>query len=96
MLSLLHVENIAVTESADIQFNKRLSVPTGEIGAGKSIVVDTIGAIVGKWTSRGLIRTGAKSTLINAVFTGPPPLVWFQENGGGPDEDGNLLIQREI
>ena len=96
MLSLLHIENIAVIESADIQFDKGFNALTGETGAGKSIVVDAIGAIIGERTSRDLIRTGARSALVNAVFTGLPPLAWFQENGGGPDEDGNLLIQREI
>ena len=90
MLSLLHIENIAVIESADIQFDKGFNALTGETGAGKSIVVDAIGAIIGERTSRDLIRTGARSALVNAVFTGLPPLAWFQE------KDGNLLIQREI
>ena len=94
--TMLHSENIAVIESADIQFDKGFNALTGETGAGKSIVVDAIGAIIGERTSRDLIRTGARSALVNAVFTGLPPLAWFQENGGGPDEDGNLLIQREI
>ena len=96
MLSLLHIENIAVIQSADIQFDSGFNALTGETGAGKSIVVDAIGAIIGERTSRDLIRTGAKSALVNAVFTGLPDLAWFQENGCGPDEEGNLLIQREI
>ncbi|HIZ93788.1 DNA repair protein RecN [Flavonifractor sp. An112] len=96
MLSLLHIENIAVIQTADIQFDKGFNVLTGETGAGKSIVVDAIGAIIGERTSRDLIRTGAKSSLVNAVFTGLPELDWFRENGVGPDEEGNLLIQREI
>ncbi|WP_209343460.1 DNA repair protein RecN [Flavonifractor sp. AGMB03687] len=96
MLSLLHIENIAVIQAADIQFDKGFNALTGETGAGKSIVVDAIGAIIGERTSRDLIRTGAKSALVNAVFTGLPALDWFRENGVGPDEDGNLLIQREI
>ena len=70
MLSLLHIENIAVIESADIQFDKGFNALTGETGAGKSIVVDAIGAIIGERTSRDLIRTGARSALVNAVFTG--------------------------
>ena len=61
MLSLLHIENIAVIESADIQFDKGFNALTGETGAGKSIVVDAIGAIIGERTSRDLIRTGASS-----------------------------------
>ena len=96
MLSLLHIENIAVIQAADIQFDCGFNALTGETGAGKSIVVDAIGAIIGERTSRDLIRTGAKSALVNAVFTALPDLDWFRENGCGPDEDGNLLIQREI
>lgn len=96
MLSLLHIENIAVIESADIPFEPGFNVLTGETGAGKSIVVDAIGAVLGKRTSRDLIRTGAKSALVCANFVDLPDLAWFHENGLGPDEDGNLLLQREI
>nr|WP_317324532.1 DNA repair protein RecN [uncultured Flavonifractor sp.] len=96
MLSLLHIENIAVIQTADIQFDRGFNALTGETGAGKSIVVDAIGAIIGERTSRDLIRTGARSALVNAIFTGLPELEWFRENGVGPDEEGNLLIQREI
>ncbi len=96
MLSLLHIENIAVIETADIQFDRGFNVLTGETGAGKSIVIDAIGAIIGERTSRDLIRTGAKSAVVNAVFTDLPDLPWFRENGMGPDGDGNLLLQREI
>ncbi len=96
MLSLLHIENIAVIESADIQFDQGFNTLTGETGAGKSIVVDAIGAVIGGRTSRDLIRTGAKSALVNALFTALPDLPWFTENGLTPDEDGNLMIQREI
>ena len=96
MLSLLHIENIAVIESADIQFDRGFNALTGETGAGKSIVVDAIGAVLGERTSRDLIRTGAKSALVSAEFTGLPALPWFAENGLGPDEAGSLLLQREI
>ena len=96
MLSLLHIENIAVIESADIQFDQGFNVLTGETGAGKSIVVDAIGAVLGGRTSRDLIRTGAKSALVSASFQDVPALDWFQDNGMGPDEDGALLLQREI
>ncbi|MBM6926307.1 DNA repair protein RecN [Pseudoflavonifractor phocaeensis] len=96
MLSLLHIENIAVIQAADIQFDQGFNALTGETGAGKSIVVDAIGAIIGERTSRDLIRTGAKSALVNAVFTNLPSLDWFRENGVGPDEEGSLVIQREI
>lgn len=96
MLSLLHIENIAVIESADIEFDGGFNALTGETGAGKSIVVDAIGAVIGERTSRDLIRTGAKSAMVSAVFTALPKLAWFEENGLGPNEDGNLLVQREI
>lgn len=96
VLSLLHIENIAVIESADIRFDAGFNALTGETGAGKSIVIDAIGAVIGERTSRDLIRTGAKSALVEAVFTDLPKLSWFEENGEGPDEDGNLIIRREI
>ena len=96
MLSLLHIENIAVIESADITFEKGFNALTGETGAGKSIVIDAIGAVMGERTSRDLIRTGASSAMVSALFCSLPDLTWFRENGMGPDEDGNLLLQREI
>lgn len=96
MLTELHIENIAVIEKADLAFGPGLNVLTGETGAGKSIVVDAIGAVIGERTSRDLIRTGAKSALVEAVFCALPQLPWFEENGMGPDEDGNLILRREI
>ena len=94
MLSLLHIENIALIESADIQFEPGFNVLTGETGAGKSIVIDSIGAVLGERTSRELIRTGAKSALVSAVFTQVPHLAWLEENGISAGEE--LLLQREI
>ncbi|WP_294472579.1 DNA repair protein RecN [uncultured Intestinimonas sp.] len=96
MLVLLHIENIAVIESADIQFDRGFNALTGETGAGKSIVVDAIGAVLGERTSRDLIRTGARSALVSAEFTALPALPWFAGNGLGPDGEGSLLLQREI
>lgn len=96
MLSLLHIENIAVIQSADIEFDKGFNVLTGETGAGKSIVIDALSAVIGERTSRELIRTGASSALVSAIFSELPGLSWFQENGIGPDENGQLLLQREI
>lgn len=96
MLSLLHIENIAVIQSADIEFDGGFNVLTGETGAGKSIVIDALSAVIGERTSRELIRTGAASASVSAVFTGVPALPWFAENGIGPDENGELLLQREI
>ena len=96
MLSLLHIENIAVIQSADIRFEPGFNVLTGETGAGKSIVIDAIGAVMGERTSRDLIRTGAKSARVSALFCRLPALVWFEENGFGPDENGELLLEREL
>ena len=94
MLSLLHIENIAIIESADIRFDGGFNVLTGETGAGKSIVIDAISAVLGQRTSRELIRTGAKSALVTAVFTGLPKLSWLADNGFSQGEE--LLLQREI
>ncbi len=96
MLSILHIENIAVIQSADIVFGAGFNALTGETGAGKSIVVDAMSAVTGERTSRELIRTGAKSALVSGTFTGVKPLYWLVENGLGPDENGELLLQREI
>ena len=95
MLSLLHIENIALIQSADIRFEPGFNVLTGETGAGKSIVIDSIGAVLGERTSRELIRTGAKSALVTAVFTQVPPLPWLEENGFPAGEE-ELLLQREL
>ena len=94
MLSLLHIENIAIIESADISFDRGFNVLTGETGAGKSIVIDAISAVLGQRTSRELIRTGAKSALVTAVFTGLPELPWLAQNGFAQGDE--LLLQREI
>ena len=96
MLSLLHIENIAVISQAGITFDQGFNVLTGETGAGKSIVIDSIGAIMGERTSRDLIRTGAKSARVSALFQNLPALPWFEEQGMGPDENGELLIERSI
>ncbi len=95
MLSLLHIENIAIIQSADITFDPGFNVLTGETGAGKSIVIDAIGAVLGERTSRELIRTGAKSALVTAVFTGALPEQWLEENGF-PQTGEELMLQREI
>lgn len=96
MLAQLHIENIAVIESVDMAFGDRFNVLTGETGAGKSIVVDAIGAILGQRTSRDLIRTGTSSACVEALFRALPRLSWFEENGIAPDENGELLLRREI
>ena len=94
MLSLLHIENIAVIECADISFDRGFNVLTGETGAGKSIVIDAISAILGQRAYRDMIRTGTTKASVRAVFTGVPELPWFQENG--VEYDPETIIQREV
>ena len=94
MLSLLHIENIAVIERADISFDQGFNVLTGETGAGKSIVIDAISAILGERAYRDMIRTGANKASVRAVFTEVPELSWFAENG--VEYDPETIIQREI
>lgn len=96
VLSLLHIENIALIETADVRFGGGFNALTGETGAGKSIVIDSISAVLGERTSRDLIRTGAKSAYVSAVFADLPKLHWFEEMGIAPDENGELLLEREI
>lgn len=96
MLSLLHIENIALIESADLSFGDGLNVLTGETGAGKSIVLDAISALMGERISRDLIRTGEKSALVSGVFCQLPSLPWFEETGVYPDANGELLITRQM
>ena len=95
MLQLLHIENIAVIEEADITFDEGFNALTGETGAGKSIVIDAMGAVLGQRTSRDLIRTGAAKAFVSAMFSGVPPLPVLEECGLEA-EDGELLLQREI
>ena len=94
MLSLLHIENIAVIEQADISFDKGFNILTGETGAGKSIVIDAICAILGERAYRDMIRTGASKASVRAVFTDVPELPWFAENG--VPYESETMIQREI
>ena len=94
MLSLLHIENIAVIASADISFDQGFNVLTGETGAGKSIVIDAISAILGQRAYRDMIRTGTEKASVQAVFQNVPELSWFQENGVAYDAE--TVIQREI
>ena len=97
MLELLHIENIAVIEQADIAFRSGFNALTGETGAGQSIVIDAMGAVLGGRTSRDLIRTGADKAFVSAAFSGiREDLPGLLANGVKPDEDGNLLLQREL
>ena len=94
MLSLLHIENIAVIERADISFNQGFNVLTGETGAGKSIVIDAISAILGERAYRDMIRTGTEKASVRGVFTGVPELPWFAENG--VEYDPETVIMRDV
>lgn len=94
MLRLLHIENIAVIEQADIVFEDGFNVMTGETGAGKSIVIDAISAILGERAYRDMIRTGTNKASVRAIFDRVPKLDWFEENGVPHEEE--LTVQREI
>ncbi|MGM9641442.1 MAG: DNA repair protein RecN [Faecousia sp.] len=94
MLSVLRIENIAVIEQADITFDRGFNVLTGETGAGKSIVIDAISAILGERAYRDMIRTGTSRASVRAVFTEVPELPWFRENEVSWEDE--VLIQREI
>lgn len=98
MLKTLNIENIAVIESAKIDFQSGLNVLTGETGAGKSIVVDSINAILGERTSRELVRNGADSAFVSALFTDVNQTVKSKltELGYETDEDNSLIISRKI
>ena len=97
MLKYLHIENIAVIEKADIEFSAGLNVLTGETGAGKSIVIDSINAVLGERTSRELIRSGCESAVVSAEFCGldEAAVNSLNENGISCDED-SLVISRKL
>ena len=94
MLSLLHIENIAVIECADISFDAGFNILTGETGAGKSIVIDAISTILGERTYRDMIRTGTSKASVRGVFTDVPELPWFSENG--VPYDSEVVVHREV
>lgn len=98
MLRTLNIENIAVIEKAQIEFNSGLNVLTGETGAGKSIVVDSINAILGERTSRELVRNGADYAFVSAFFEDIPNNVVdkLKELGIQSEEDNSLLLTRKI
>ncbi len=98
MLDCLHIENIAVIERADIRFSQGFTALTGETGAGKSIVIDAINAVLGERTRRDLVRTGSDTAHVTALFTdlSPVTVAALDAVGFAPDEDGNLLIGRTI
>ncbi len=98
MLRTLSIENIAVIEKAKIDFTGGLNVLTGETGAGKSIVVDSINAVLGERTSKELVRTGSDYAFVSAFFESTNASVCgeLEKLGYSPEEDGSLLITRKI
>ncbi len=98
MIKSLHIENIAVIEKTDIDFDKGFNVLTGETGAGKSIIIDAINAVLGERTSKDLIRAGCDKALVSALFfdLSEQSKKQLAESGFEPDPDGNLLITRAL
>ena len=94
MLRELHIENIAIIEKADIEFYNGFNVMTGETGAGKSIVIDSLNAVLGGRTTRELVRHGAERATVTAVFDSDGVESWLQEND--IDVEDELIIQRKI
>lgn len=98
MLEQLYIENIAVIEKAEILLSSGLNVLTGETGAGKSIVIDSINAVLGERTSKELIRTGCNKASVSVLFTGlcDIDIQKLAELGFTPEEDGSVLLQRVL
>ena len=94
MITDLHIENIAVIERSDIAFGPGFNVLTGETGAGKSIVIDAIDAVLGGRASREIVRSGAERALVSAVFTDTDVGAWLEENE--IEAEGELILQRRI
>ena len=96
MLSSLQIENVAVIQKANVHFEKGLNVLTGETGAGKSILIDSINAILGNRTSKDLVRTGAAKAVIRAAFEDVPSAVLDSLEKAGYERSEALLLSREI
>ena len=96
MLSSLQIENVAVIQKANVHFEKGLNVLTGETGAGKSILIDSINAILGNRTSKDLVRTGAPKAVIRAAFEDVPAAVLDKLEKAGYERSDALLLSREI
>lgn len=98
MLQSLHIENVAVIEKADIDFTTGMTVLTGETGAGKSIVIDALSALLGERITREVVRHGAEQAFLSAVFgeLDGDVTAFLTEQGYAPEEDGTLLIRRTV
>ncbi|MEI3551101.1 MAG: DNA repair protein RecN [Acutalibacteraceae bacterium] len=98
VLSQLYIENVAVIEKATIEFHKGFNILTGETGAGKSIIIDSMHGILGERTSKDMVRSGAESAFVSGLFTDltEQAINKLQELGFEPEEDGSVLIHRTI
>ena len=96
MLSSLQIENVAVIQKAEVHFKPGLNVLTGETGAGKSILIDSINAILGNRTSKDLVRTGASKAVIRAAFEQVPDAVLNSLEKAGYERSDALMLSREI
>lgn len=98
MLSRLSIENVAVIERAELEFQSGFNVLTGETGAGKSMIIDALGAVLGERTSKDIVRTGEEIARVSAIFEkiSNETLFSLHELGFDPDEDGMFLLQRHI
>ena len=98
MLSSIYIENVAVIEKTNVDFTDGFNVFTGETGAGKSIIIDAINAVLGERTSKDIIRSGSSRALISAVFCdlNDESKTRLAELGFSPDEDGCIILYREI
>ena len=98
MLSLLHIENIAVIRKTTIDFTEGFSVLTGETGAGKSILIDSIGFLLGRRGGRDLLRSGTDRATVSALFSSidARTAARLDEIGLAPDDEGELLLERSL
>ncbi|MEE0968858.1 MAG: DNA repair protein RecN [Clostridia bacterium] len=98
MLASLHIENVAVIKSLDVDFDKGFTALTGETGAGKSIIIDSINMLMGGKLQRELIRTGENKAIVSGVFTDLSPFVLetLSRLDLNADEDGNIMLQKSV
>ena len=97
MLERLHIKNIAVIDEAEIEFNKGFNVLTGETGAGKSIIIDSINMVLGERTSKSIIRNGEKKAVVEAMFSiDNPEILKILDDNGIEVEDGMLILYRDL